>query len=250
MNTLEKPWPFGLDRRNWPWFLAGFGLVIAAFVGADAALSRHVVSFTLDNRQLFDEITRWGESDWILIPSLALFVVTGLAGLILRKRLQKLALFQAAGILAFIFIGVGLPGLISNLFKRTIGRARPVLIDSSGPFDFQHFSNNWQFESFPSGHTTTGFAFACVIGFLAPRLFPYALIGAFAIAFSRIAVGMHYPTDVLGGVVFGIIGAYGVRYFFASRRWVFEHNPNGMITRRQPVALQRLMHKRKRRAAI
>lgn len=248
MNTLEKPWPFGLNRRNWPWFAAGFALVIAIFVGADAALSRHVVSFTLDSRGLFDEITRWGESDWILIPSLALFAITGLIGLILGKRLQKLAFFQSAGILAFIFIGVGLPGLISNLFKRGVGRARPVLIDSSGPFDFQHFSNNWQFESFPSGHTTTSFAFACVVGFLSPRLFPYALLAAVIIAFSRVAVGMHYPTDVLGGVVFGTIGAYGVRYVFASRRWVFEHNPNGTITPRTPVALQRLTTRRRQPA--
>lgn len=246
MNTLEKPWPFGLDRHNWPWFAAGFALVIAVVVWGDAAISRYTTAWPVETRAIYDEITRWGESDWILIPSLALLILFALLGLVMWRRIYRLAFFQAAGIVGFIFVGVGLPGLVSNLVKRAVGRARPVLIDSEGPLSLFHsFSNNWQFESFPSGHTTTAFAFACVVGFLAPRFFPVALVGAAAIAFSRLPVGMHYPTDVLGGVVFGVIGAYGVRYFYASRRWVFQQRPDGTITRRKPVALQRVLRKRR-----
>lgn len=60
--------------------------------------------------------------------------------------------------------------------------------------------------SFPSGHTCTGFAFvAATYGLVQKKYSYFLLLLASLIAFSRLYVGIHYPTDVLGGVVVGIL---------------------------------------------
>jgi undecaprenyl-diphosphatase len=58
--------------------------------------------------------------------------------------------------------------------------------------------------SFPSGHTTTSFACATVLSGFVPRAAPGLYVLALAIGFSRIYVGVHWPFDVLGGIVFGV----------------------------------------------
>jgi membrane-associated phospholipid phosphatase len=250
MINSDKPYPFGINRRTWPWFAAAFAALLCVAVWGDAAVSRYAVAWPEGVRNTFDEITVWGKSDWILIPSLTLFTILALAGLALKRSVRRLALAQASGIAGFIFLAVGVPGLISNIAKRLIGRARPEFIDAVGPVSFHSLANDWRFESFPSGHTTTAFALAWTIGFLAPRYFPFVLIGAIAIGLSRVAVGMHYPSDVLGGMAFGTIGAFAVRNFFADRRWVFEKCTNGDIAVRPPCALQRLGRRWRQRPAL
>lgn len=58
--------------------------------------------------------------------------------------------------------------------------------------------------SFPSGHTATSFACAWVLTKLCPKRGWLSLFLAAAIGFSRIYVGVHYPSDVLFGALFGI----------------------------------------------
>lgn len=94
--------------------------------------------------------------------------------------------------------------LISNLtLKPLIARPRPFILREeieliiSAPSGF----------SFPSGHTASSFAAATGLFIYHKRLGIAALIWAFLIAFSRLYMYVHYPTDVMAGMLVGILCA-------------------------------------------
>jgi undecaprenyl-diphosphatase len=60
-------------------------------------------------------------------------------------------------------------------------------------------------SSFPAGHAATAFAGAVVLAFVVPRAAPLLVSIAALIGFSRIYVGVHYPSDVLAGAVIGAV---------------------------------------------
>ncbi|MFA5133910.1 MAG: phosphatase PAP2 family protein [Patescibacteria group bacterium] len=68
--------------------------------------------------------------------------------------------------------------------------------------------------SFPSGHTIIAFTLAFSIFWLNKKWGSLFLVGAFLVAVSRIIVGVHYPTDILGGIAI----AFLVSLIFKSRR--------------------------------
>ena len=66
--------------------------------------------------------------------------------------------------------------------------------------------------SFPSGHAGSSFAVAMVMAYMMPKKWgALAVVFAVLISFSRIYVGVHYPTDVLAGALLGIVTAWGAR---------------------------------------
>lgn len=148
---------------------------------------------------------------WTFITSL------GNAGLFWIALSMILLIFPAtrkAGALALL--SMMLCFLITNLWlKPLIARPRPytrvpgleILIPRP---------SDW---SFPSGHSTASFAAACSYFHAAPKkrsAIP-ALILAAMIAFSRLYVGVHYPTDVLGGILVGCLGSYIIWKIYLHR---------------------------------
>jgi membrane-associated phospholipid phosphatase len=178
-------------------------------------------------RKFLRAITDIGRSNWMLIPTGAAIAVA----LVLRKRHVGFRNSAAYGLIAstigFVFVGIGGAGLIANLTKNIVGRARPELYDSVGPLAFKPFAFDADWASFPSGHATNIFAFATVIGMLWPkgRVLLYTL--AAWIAASRVLIGEHYFTDVVAGAILGTAFPYLVRERFAARRWLFERAPEG-----------------------
>jgi undecaprenyl-diphosphatase len=72
--------------------------------------------------------------------------------------------------------------------------------------------------SFPSDHATAAFALAVAV-FLWHRRAGWLMLGmATAVALSRVAVGTHYPGDVLGGALLGAGSALAIYYLPAARR--------------------------------
>jgi undecaprenyl-diphosphatase len=72
--------------------------------------------------------------------------------------------------------------------------------------------------AFPSGHAATSFAGATLLSFAFPKLAPYLYVLAAAVAFSRVYVGVHYPLDIVGGAVLGVVLAFGLRYLINRQR--------------------------------
>lgn len=71
--------------------------------------------------------------------------------------------------------------------------------------------------SFPSGHTAASFATVSALYFAGEkRLWKPALVLAVFIAFSRMYLYVHYPTDILGGIIVGITAGY-IGYWSAEK---------------------------------
>jgi membrane-associated phospholipid phosphatase len=178
-------------------------------------------------RNFLRAITNIGRSNWVLVPAGCLIALA----LVLRRRHQGFRNAAGYGLIAstigFVFVSVGGAGLIANLSKYILGRARPKLFDTAGPFDFQLFSFDPDHASFPSGHATNIFALATVLGMLWPRGRILLYTVAVWIAASRVLIGQHYFTDVVGGAILGTAFPYLVRERFAARRWLFEPAPGG-----------------------
>ena len=207
--------------------MLALSLVLFSLLILDPFMLERSQALTPEVRKFFRAITDIGKSNWMLIP-------TGMAiavAFVLRKRHVGLRNSAAYGLIAstigFVFVSIAGAGLIASLTKNILGRARPKLFDTAGPFDFHLFAFEPDYASFPSGHATNIFAFATVIAILWPRgrVLLYTL--AAWIAASRFLIGQHYVTDVLLGAVLGSVFPYFVRDRFAARRWLFERTPDG-----------------------
>lgn len=245
MLDLGKPWPLDLDWKGWTAFATGFVLLLGLVYWIDVPLSLWAQSWPQPVQLFFEVVTDLGLSEWYLVPSLVFFLVSGSLALLIPRPVARRALWQMTGLSAFMFAGVGFPGLVTALVKRVIGRGRPELFEQYGPLSFQNFFNDWTYQSFPSGHATTAFAVCLTVSFLAPRWFPAMLLLAIVVGFSRVVVGAHYPTDALAGALVGTLGAYLVREVFAARGFVFRRLPDGRIEMRALSAVRRLLQRRR-----
>lgn len=126
-----------------------------------------------------------------------LWVAIG-AVMLIKPKTRKLGLM--------LLLALALNGVVCNfVLKALINRPRPCDINThvalliKRPFG----------SSFPSGHTAASFTAVTVFYMLKQhKLFVFSLIISLLIGFSRMYLYVHFPTDVLGGVVIGILIGY------------------------------------------
>ena len=122
--------------------------------------------------------------------------------LLIPKKTRKVGAMSAVALLGSLLIN-------NYLLKNLVQRPRPfvtfkeiqILIPTPSEF------------SFPSGHTSSSFAAATVFYRFLPKKFGIpSLVLAGLIGFSRLYVGVHYPTDVLAGVIMGVLLSYMAQF--------------------------------------
>ncbi len=165
-------------------------------------------------QQLIQQVSRWderafgrvfGESHSKALKRLFYFLSRSadctscaLMGLVWGLVKPETAPFLAAGLFAF-----GLELSAYYLIKKSIRRPRPfrrlrgVHYLIVPPDEF----------SFPSGHTAAAFLMACLLTTAFPALALPAFTWAVLVGFSRVYLGVHYPGDVLAGMILGAVSA-------------------------------------------
>jgi len=109
----------------------------------------------------------------------------------------------------------GLAGLFTQILKHSLGRPRPRHMDK-GHWEIEP-SFESGYDSFPSGHASASFAVATVLAYYFPKgKFLWFGLAAFA-SICRITKGSHFPTDVLGGLLLGIVT--GLALVYAKNKW-------------------------------
>lgn len=131
----------------------------------------------------------------------ALFLAT-LAIVFLAARGAAHAAWRRASVAAVLSAGLALA--VGKLVSELVDRTRPFVADPGG---VHLFSGHAADPGFPSDHATAAFAIAVAI-LLRKRSWGYvALVAAAVLSVGRVALGVHYPSDVLAGAALGSAAA-------------------------------------------
>jgi len=204
-------------------------IVAATMTAIDArtvALARPLPEWLIE---IFDFVTDFGKSFWFLVPVAFALVVIALSTSPALPRMSQRVLAAAAVRLGFLLLAIGLPGLFFSVAKRLIGRARPLVEGSAGPFSYRPLGWSVEYASLPSGHSIDAFAAATAIGALWPWTRPFMWTYAVVIALSRVVLTAHFPSDVMIGAVVGVVGVLLVRDWFAMRGLAFVLGADGTV---------------------
>jgi undecaprenyl-diphosphatase len=131
----------------------------------------------------------------------ALFAAT-LAIVFLLARGHRHAGWRRASLAAVISAGLGLA--VGKVIAELVDRARPFVAD---PHGVHLFSGHAADPGFPSDHATAAFAIAVAILLRNRTWGIVALVAATVLSVGRVALGVHYPSDVLAGAALGSAAA-------------------------------------------
>ena len=135
-------------------------------------------------------ITRLGDAGII-------WIVLSIVLLLIPKTRKSGAVMVAALVVDVVLCNIVLKNLVARTRPYDVNTGVHLLVAKLHDY------------SFPSGHTAASFASVTAL-YLAgeKKLWKFALVLACLIAISRLYLYVHYPTDVLGGILFGVISGY------------------------------------------
>jgi len=207
-------------------FLAIVAATMTAIDARAVTLARSVPEWLIE---IFDFVTDFGKSFWFLVPVAFALAAIALFASPALPRMSQRVLAAIAVRLGFLLLAIGLPGLFFSIAKRLIGRARPLVEGSTGPFSYRPLGWSVEYASLPSGHSIDAFAAATAIGALWPWTRPFMWTYAVVIALSRVVLTAHFPSDVMAGAVVGVVGVLLVRDWFATRGLAFVLGADGTV---------------------
>lgn len=136
-----------------------------------------------------------------LIPFMRIVSTLGDSGKIWALLAAILFCFKKTRFLGIaIALALIIDGCFGYLIKNLVARPRPCSVWL--PEYLSHCPKSF---SFPSGHTSAAFSTLGVFWTMRTRWSWAVLLGATLMGLSRMALFVHYPTDVLGGIVLGLV---------------------------------------------
>lgn len=137
------------------------------------------------------------------------WIVIGIVMLFFKK-------YRRAGVAVLLGLIFGL--VTGNwVIKNIVARARPCAVNTAIELIIPYPGE----YSFPSGHTLSSFIAATCV-FLRNRKFGvWAYLLASLIAFSRLYLYVHFPTDIIGGILLGILLAHAAVWVSKKPKWAW-----------------------------
>jgi undecaprenyl-diphosphatase len=161
--------------------------------------------------QIWLQLSHLERQWWFVLIGLPLF-------LILLVYIYGLSLWKP-------LLGAGLAVALSDMISY---RVIKFYVQRLRPFEDPHVSG-WvrhvgdaHGASFPSNHAANCFAGAVVLSWFFPWGRDLFYIFAALVSYSRIALGVHYPSDVIGGAMLGIVVGFLVKHLILYRFRVFR----------------------------
>ena len=157
-------------------------------------------SYTSNGGSVFTFITNSVDYGGIGLP-IGLFA-TG----VIRK--DKVMTMNSYELITSTIIG----SVLTTTMKFSFDRTRPFV---TYPNDITKYTKAGS-KSFPSGHTSMAFATATSISLMYPKWYIIApsFLWASSMGYSRMYLGVHYPSDVLVGAILGAGSSIGTHYLF------------------------------------
>lgn len=207
------PWMARTAGKRWRILLGAWCVAFALALAADRTvatlLSPHF--FEMKVNPFVRAVEHAGRS-WFLLCVAAVLVVV-------HPRRWRAAAFVVTSSLAGAVLGA--------VLKWAVGRTRPVadMVVDIRPFDFDFFRGGLpglleqRNLCFPSGHAVQVFSLAACLALLYPRLRYAWFAAALVVAMQRVVELAHYPSDVVGGALIGVLGYAATASLFRVDAW-------------------------------
>lgn len=131
-------------------------------------------------------------------PNIMMVLFYGLMPILVLMRDIRVVAFAACPLAELIIV---------TKFRNKIDRPRPFDV-----LDVTPLENHSSGHSFPSLHCSSSFAITTSLYYIHPFLGIIGLVVSILVAVSRLLSGVHYPSDILAGIIIGLL--FGIPYLF------------------------------------
>jgi len=215
-NASSVPRSWAQPRWQWTVLVTVLALLLIFYI--DFEVAQYFNDHRGGVRWVFKKVTTLGDSAWYLAPTA---LVAGYWGLNLRRGQRVGAGLDWLGRrCAYLFCTVASSALVVNAAKAIFGRARWREFEGEGAYGFYFWQMDSGYQSFPSGHSATIFSVMLTLAYLYPRYTWIFMWIAVIVAFSRVAINAHFPSDVLIGSYIAWVTAWYLKGLFERRRWL------------------------------